>query len=141
METPDVNVLVRAYRADSVGHAAAEKWLADTLASGGVVPIAELALSALIRIGSHPGSAKIPLDKPRLLSFADAIATHPNVELVSPRERHWEIFLSLCHRPGVHGKVVPDAYYAAIAIERGLTFVTADRGFARFPGLDWRLLE
>ena len=42
METPDVNVLVRAYRADSVGHAAAEKWLADTLASGGVVPIAEL---------------------------------------------------------------------------------------------------
>ena len=34
---------------------------------------------------------------------------------------------------------VPDAYLAALAIEHGATWITTDRGFARFPGLRWRL--
>jgi predicted nucleic acid-binding protein len=31
-----------------------------------------------------------------------------------------------------------DAYFAALAIEHGCEWITADRGFARFPGLRWR---
>jgi predicted nucleic acid-binding protein len=31
---------------------------------------------------------------------------------------------------------VPDAYLAALAISHGCRLATADRGFARFPGLD-----
>ena len=31
-----------------------------------------------------------------------------------------------------------DAYFAALAIESGSEWITADRGFARFPGLRWR---
>ena len=34
--------------------------------------------------------------------------------------------------------LVPDAYLAAMAIERGATWYSADRGFARFSRLDWR---
>ena len=37
------------------------------------------------------------------------------------------------------GNDVPDAYLAALAIEQGATWITTDRGFARFPGLRWRL--
>jgi uncharacterized protein len=33
---------------------------------------------------------------------------------------------------------VPDAYLAAIAIDRDAELITADRGFARFPDLRWR---
>ena len=31
-----------------------------------------------------------------------------------------------------------DAYFAALAIESGSEWITAHRGFARFPGLRWR---
>jgi hypothetical protein len=30
-----------------------------------------------------------------------------------------------------------DIHLAALAIEHGLTLCSADRGFARFPGLRW----
>jgi hypothetical protein len=33
---------------------------------------------------------------------------------------------------------VPDAYFAALAIESGNEWVTADRGYGRYPGLRWR---
>jgi predicted nucleic acid-binding protein len=36
------------------------------------------------------------------------------------------------------GNGIPDAFLAAIAIENGATWITADRGFSRFPGLRWQ---
>jgi hypothetical protein len=36
------------------------------------------------------------------------------------------------------GNLVPDAYLAALAIEHGCEWISADRDFARFPGLRWR---
>lgn len=56
-----------------------------------------------------------------------------------PRRRHWEIFADLVRETQARANVVPDAYLAALAIENGATFVTRDRGFARFPGL--RLID
>jgi hypothetical protein len=38
----------------------------------------------------------------------------------------------------VHGNLVPDAYLAALAIERGLELNFTDGDFARFAGLKWR---
>jgi predicted nucleic acid-binding protein len=46
--------------------------------------------------------------------------------------------VGLCRSSEARGSVVPDAYLAALAIERGATMSTADRGFARFDGLRWR---
>ncbi|MDR7300981.1 putative nucleic acid-binding protein [Haloactinomyces albus] len=40
-------------------------------------------------------------------------------------------------RSDAKGNLVPDAYLAAIAIEHGCEWITADRGFARYPGLRW----
>lgn len=51
--------------------------------------------------------------------------------------RHWEIFDRLCRKIGARANLVPDAYLAALAIESGSTFYSADRGFARFPDLRW----
>jgi predicted nucleic acid-binding protein len=34
--------------------------------------------------------------------------------------------------------LVWDAHLAAIAIESGCEWITADRDYARFPGLRWR---
>jgi hypothetical protein len=65
----------------------------------------------------------------------DAIRTRPNCTVLAPGARHWTIFDRLCRRTGAKGNVIPDAYLAALAIESGSEFATADRGFARFPDL------
>lgn len=38
---------------------------------------------------------------------------------------------------GIAGNLVPDAHLAAVAVAHGCRLATADRGFARFPALDW----
>ncbi|MEN8162417.1 MAG: PIN domain-containing protein, partial [Myxococcota bacterium] len=35
------------------------------------------------------------------------------------------------------GNLIPDAWFAALAIESGSEWITTDRDYARFPGLRW----
>ncbi len=37
----------------------------------------------------------------------------------------------------LRGNLLPDAWLAALAKAHGCRLATADRGFARFAGLDW----
>jgi len=53
-------------------------------------------------------------------------------------QAHWEIFARLCREAKATGNLVPDAYFAALAIEHGCEWITTDRDYARFPGLRWR---
>lgn len=53
------------------------------------------------------------------------------------RPGNWEIFTRLCRGSDVRGNLVPDAFLAALAIERGAALYSADRAFARFAGLRW----
>jgi predicted nucleic acid-binding protein len=46
--------------------------------------------------------------------------------------------LAQCREGAASGDLVPDAYLAAVATVLGAELVTADRDFARFPGLRWR---
>ncbi len=39
------------------------------------------------------------------------------------------------------GNLVPDAWFAALAIESGCEWITMDHDYARFSGLRWRLPE
>lgn len=60
----------------------------------------------------------------------------PNAWIPSPTERHREVLARLLDgesRPSL----VNDAHLAALAIEHGLTVCSADRDFARFPGVRW----
>jgi len=72
------------------------------------------------------------------LAFADAVRSQPGAIPVTPGDRHWAIFADLCRATEARGNLVPDAYLAALAIESGAEFITADRDFSRFPGLRWR---
>jgi uncharacterized protein len=57
---------------------------------------------------------------------------------VSPGVRQWEIFTRLCREADVKGNLAPDAYLAALAIESGGEWITTDRDYSRFRGLEWR---
>jgi uncharacterized protein len=60
-----------------------------------------------------------------------------NCELVRPGPRHWSIFARVCLEAGVRGPRVSDAWFAALAIERACTWITYDRDYVRFAGLQW----
>ena len=96
--------------------------------------ISNLMLSAFVRIATHP---RVFIDSTPVhdaLAFARLIRTSSYVVALQPGARQWTIFERLCTAVGARGNVVPDAFLAALVIEAGATWYTADRGFTRFPG-------
>jgi uncharacterized protein len=138
MILPDVNVLVYAFREDTAEHKQFRKWLLDRIESSEAFGVSELVLSGVVRVLTHPRVFDPPTPIAAAMEYCDALRGQPNAVMIAPGERHWEIFSALCTRVRAKGNVVPDAYHAALAIEHGCEWVTADRGFARFPGLRWR---
>ena len=138
MILPDVNVLVYAFSEDATEHRQYRKWLLDRIESSEAFGVSELVLSGVVRVLTHPRVFDPPTPIAAAMEYCDALRGQPNAVVLTPGERHWEIFAALCARVRAKGNVVPDAYHAALAIEHGCEWVTADRGFARFPGLRWR---
>jgi toxin-antitoxin system PIN domain toxin len=99
--------------------------------------ISPLALSAVVRITSNTRTLPYASTFDEIFRFTDYLTSQPHCRLVTPGERHWEIFRRLCIETNTRGPRVTDAWFAALAIEAGVTFVTMDRDFARFPGLRW----
>jgi toxin-antitoxin system PIN domain toxin len=131
----DVNVLVDAFRTDAPGHAEARAWLDD--ARRGNEPLALLpeVASAFVRIVSNRRIWRLPSSATDALAFVSALRASPAVRWQHGGARQWEIFEGLVDELGLTGDDVPDAYLAAAALEAGATFVTSDRGFARFRDL------
>ena len=137
MRLTDVNVLVYAYREDAADHAAYRQWLQAMIDSQQAYAMSELVLSGFLRVVTHPRVFDPPSPLMRALEFVQAVRSAPNCVPVAPGERHWEIFVGLCEAVGAKGNLVPDAYLAALAIESGSEWITADRDFSRFPELRW----
>ena len=133
----DVNVLVDAFRSDQPRHRAVRAWLDGVAGGDGAFGIPEPALSGFVRVVTHPRVFNEPDDIEDALAFAERLRALPHALTVRPGERHWSIFTRLCRLTRAAGNAVPDAYLAALAIESGSEMITADRGFARFPGLRW----
>jgi len=135
---PDVNVLIYAFRSDSPHHSVCKSWLDRVVSSDARFGISELALSALVRIVTNPRMITAQSGLDEALRFCDALLRQPHCEVVRPGERHWGLFSHLCRDTNMRGPRVTDAWYAALAIEHGCTWITYDRDYARFPGLAWQ---
>jgi toxin-antitoxin system PIN domain toxin len=138
MLLPDVNVMVHAFRVDAVKHVEYKGWLDAALQAPESVGLAEPVVTGTLRVVTHPRIFNPPTPIKAALDYANALRAHPNVVPVSAGSGHWHVFAQLCLEADARGNLVPDAYLAALAIESGGELVTADRGFARFPGLRWR---
>lgn len=134
----DVNVLVYAHREDAPDHRAYLEWLTGAVDSEAPYAVSELVLSGFVRVVTHPRVFSTPTPMKDALAFAETLRGQPNCVRIAPGPRHWEIFARLCRTAGVRGNLIPDAYYAALAIESGSEWITTDRDYARFPGLRWR---
>ena len=138
MIIPDMNVLVYAHREEAEDHEQFKRWLENLVNSDESYGVSELALSGFVRIVTHRRVFAQPSPLSDALAFVEGLRGQPNCVVVAPGNRHWEIFLRLCRTSEARGNLIPDAYFAALAIESGSEWITADRDYARFPGLRWR---
>jgi len=137
MRLIDVNVLVYAFREAAPDHKLYLRWLEECVNSDQSFGLTELVLSGFLRIATHPKVFNPPSPLEPALAFIDTIKRRTNCVIVAPGARHWEIFVKLCRAANAKGNLVSDAYLAAIAIESGSEWITADRDYSRFPGLRW----
>ena len=134
----DVNVLVYAHRESAPDHPRFRDWLTSVVNDPEPFAVADVILSGFVRVVTHPGIFKPPTPLREALEFCTYLRRRPNAVSITPGERHWDIFTSLCTVAQASGGLVTDAYIAALAIEANCELITTDFDFRRFPGLRWR---
>jgi toxin-antitoxin system PIN domain toxin len=135
---PDVNVLLYAFRDDSIDHARHRGWLDGVVNGDEAYGMSPQVLSSVVRIATHPRIYAAPTRLEEALSFARVLLEQPTCTVIQPGPRHFSLFEDLCRRAAATGNLVQDAWLAALAVESGCEWVTTDGDFARFPGLRWR---
>src|SRR2546423_15696338 len=134
----DVNVLISAHRAEQPDHAPMLAYLQSLRTGNQFFGVPELAMSAVVRIVTAPKPFNPPSSTEAAFDFAASIIASPKCMLVRPSESQWGVFETLARAVGARGKLIPDAYFAAMAIDQGFEFVKFDSDYAKFPGFTWR---
>ncbi len=133
----DVNILIYAHREDTLHHSVITRFIENGIQQNKSFGFSDLAFSGFLRVISHPKVFNPPSDIETALAFIDSIIKHTDGVRIAPGPEHWKIFTDICKKSSARGNLVPDAYYAAIAIEHRCTWVSTDGDFARFNDLDW----
>lgn len=134
----DVNVLIHAVNEDFEDNESYRVWLQDWMDDSSPFGMSELVLSAFIRLTTNPKVLATPMEPQQALEYVEQIADQPHCRLIFPGRQNWEIFTTLCRETQARINTVPDAYFAALAIEHDCEWLTADTGFKKYPGLRWR---
>ncbi|HET7274268.1 MAG TPA: type II toxin-antitoxin system VapC family toxin [Longimicrobiaceae bacterium] len=119
-------------------HARYQYWLEEVIDSGEAFGMSDLVLNGVLRIVTNPRIISPPSTPEDAREFVTKIRESPNCYPVNPGPKHWNIFMRLCRDNNARGNLVPDAYFAALAIESGCEWITTDRHFGRFAGLRYR---
>jgi toxin-antitoxin system PIN domain toxin len=138
MMLPDVNVLICAFRKDVPEYVVCRSWLDAVIAGDARFGISPLALGAVVRITTNPRTYQVPSTLDEAFGYCQDLLGQPHCQIVEPGERHFDIFKRLCIDTGTRGPRVTDAWFAALAIEWGCEWITLDRDYARFAGLQQR---
>jgi toxin-antitoxin system PIN domain toxin len=138
MILPDVNVLLYAHRADLPRHEQYRDWLRGALTGDEPLVMPDAVVSGVVRVATDRRVFAPPSTTDQAFAFVNDILSNTNVVAMRSGPGVIDRFERLCREGGVRGPDVSDAYLAAVAIDSGAVLYTADRSFARFPGLRWR---
>jgi len=142
--TPDVNVLVAAFRADHPHHQVARDWLEsalDAAQAGAVFTIMPMVLASLLRLVTSPRIFLTPTPMADAVAFAEFLLAVPGVQqgTLGPE---WPKLKALCTAKTLSGNDVPDAWLAAAVEQSGEHLVSFDRDFRKLlPRGRFTLLE
>jgi uncharacterized protein len=138
MRCVDVNVLVHAHRADLPEHARYRDALERMANDDEPLGIPDAVLAGFLRVLTNRRIFREPTAPADAWAAADRLLAAPAARLIVAGDRHWGHFRRLAREIDARGNDLADAHLAAYAAENGATWISADRGFARFPGLRWR---
>ena len=131
----DANLLIYSYDTEAVDHRKSSAWVTKVFSSGEPVGLSWQTISAFLRVVTN---RRLPGKRVTLQEAVGAVEEwleQPNVRILVPGENHWSLLKRMILEGGASGPLVTDAQLAALAIEYGGVLYTADRDFARFPGL------
>jgi uncharacterized protein len=130
--TPDVNVLVAAFRRDHEHHAVALQWLdgarvacAEGRTSLGLLP---MVIAGFLRLVTNRRVFIEPDSVEDAVAFVDALLDSPGVEL-QPCGEEWPILRAKLVARGHKGNEVTDAWIASATESSSEHLVTFDRDF------------
>lgn len=131
----DANLLLYAYNRDATEHEVARTWLEEQLSLSDLFCFSWQTVTAFLRISTNPRAFAHPFSVTEVTTIVAEWLERPQSLMLTPGERHLEIFSDLLTIGQTTGPLVMDAHLAALAIEHGCVLATTDRDFARFPGL------
>ena len=138
MILPDVNVLVYAFHAGSAAHDAYHAWLTGAVNGPTPIGLTDMTATGFLRIVTNRRIYDRPASIADASAFVAAVASARPTRWVGATTATWSHFAALVgDDPQVRANLVPDAWLASLAITHGARLATADRGMARYPGLDW----
>lgn len=133
----DANILLYSVDEDSPFHESARDWLTEALNGDQRVGIPWLSVWAFVRIATNPRALTDPLPPTEAWEHVSDWLDAPAAWLPSPGRGHRRLLEQLLLGHDVRAGLVTDAVFAALAWEHGLTVVSADSDFARFPQVRW----
>ena len=138
MKLCDVNVLIYAHRPDSTPeHPAYAEYLTNMVTGDLAFGLSEAVLTGFVRIVTNQRIFKEPTPVKTALAFCGSLRSRPQACVLTPSDRNWHIFSKLCEELPAKGKLVADAWHAALAIEYDCEWVSTDSDFTRFKNLKW----
>jgi toxin-antitoxin system PIN domain toxin len=133
----DANILLYSIDEDSRFHAPARDWMLAALNGAQRVGIPWISLWAFVRIATNPRALARPLTPVEAWEYVEAWLDAPASWTPEPGRGHREILNELLVQRDLRAGLVTDAVLTALCIEHGLTIVSADSDFARFPQVPW----
>jgi toxin-antitoxin system PIN domain toxin len=133
----DANLLLYAHHGQFPSHGMARRWWGDTLSHVALVGIPWPTILAFVRISTHPRALERPLAMGTAWATVEEWLDRPNVWIPGPTDRHRSTLARMLLNTNATGNHTTDAHLAALAVEWGLQLQSADRDFARYPGLNW----
>jgi len=137
MKLVDLNLLIYAVNRDAPHHDAARRWWESCLSGEEPIALAWVVILGFLRITTNERIMPKPLSSEEAIESVDSWLKQLNMRVLSPTERHWDIFRQIIAPLGSAGNLTTDAHLAALAIEHGATLYSTDIDFSRFQMLQW----
>ena len=132
--TPDVNVLVAAFRPDHPHHLPARAWLDDAVvqAASGRASLMLLGtvVTGFLRITTNPKIFRETDPLQDVSDFIDSLLSCPSVQF-QPHGATWPHLRQVCLAQQATGNLITDAWIAATVMQSGETLCTFDRDFSQ----------
>lgn len=134
----DANLLIYSYDVRSPHHKKSLAWIEKVFSGTELVGLPWQTVSAFVRIVTNRKLLGLALTLEHAVKTVDEWLEQPRVRLLLPGEDYWAVIRRVMIEGQASGPLVSAAEIAALTIEYGGVLYTADRDFARFPGLRWR---